>query len=175
MGIRSKRMLVLLVFLQAFLPSRVAMADVGPKPSMEFTFTQEFPGDQVTLLDGTLFECEQSDCSDASPLAEMGPQSFGCSPNPNSCSAMAYGFSTYHRLEIEFSDDKTRRSNIFQTGEFNGTYAVTIRQDDLLVEPQLTTDAYPRWIYIVLCAGCLSAVVVVVIIILIVRRAAKRK
>ena len=76
---------------------------------MDFTFTQEFPGTQVSIVSGTMFECQQSDCSDAKPLMEAGPQRFSC--EATSCHALAYGFSDYHRLEIQFSDGKTRQSN----------------------------------------------------------------
>jgi hypothetical protein len=167
MHTKSKKMLILLGFLLTFLTTRAVLADIGAKPTMDFVFTQEFSGDQLTILGGTLMECEQSDCSDGEPLATMGPQQFDCTET--SCSALAYGFKTYHRLEIQFSDGKTRQSNVFKTDAFNGKYTVAVRQDDLLVKPQFSIDILP---YI----GCLLAVVaVVLVILLIVRRTAKKK
>src|SRR5512133_614772 len=93
--------LLIALFSQAY----TVFADTGPKPTMEFSFKQESSGDQVTIVSGTLYECDQSDCSDAAPLQELGPQRFTC--EATSCSALAYGFSDYHKLEIQFSDGKT--------------------------------------------------------------------
>src|SRR6266540_5331970 len=97
---KFKTFLLLFLLIQLFLPTNNAFADTGPKPTMEFAFS----GDQATIVSGTLFECEQSDCSDAAPLQELGPQRFTC--DDMSCSALAYGFSTYHKIEIQFSDGK---------------------------------------------------------------------
>jgi hypothetical protein len=169
-----KKIFFLIILLLICLPTRAAMADIGPKPTMDFKFTQEFSGDKVTITGGTLFECEKSDCSDGKPLLRAGPQNFHC--EEYSCHALAYGFSMYHRLEIEFSDGKTRQSNVFKTGAFHGNYLVTVRQKDLMVKAQFSIDPYSPWTYLLLCTGCLLAVVVVVVaIILIVRRAVKKK
>jgi hypothetical protein len=133
------RLFLLLAFFQVLLPTRVVLADTGPKPTMDFEFKQELSGEPVTIVSGGLYECEQSDCSDASPLEEGGPQGFFC--ETNSCNALAYGFSSYHRLEIQFSDGQTRQSNIFRTSGFESYYRVTVRSEDLLVEFQFSLDA----------------------------------
>jgi hypothetical protein len=162
-------MLILLVLVLSYLPFQTALADMGPKPTMDFTFAQEFPGTQVKIVTGALFECAQADCSDAKPLMEAGPQRFTC--EANSCHALAYGFSDYHRIEIEFSDGQTRQSNIFKTSEFNAHYKVLIRQADLLVEPQLTLGAFSPLTYILLCGCCLLGLVIIVVsVILLIRR-----
>jgi hypothetical protein len=127
--------------LQIFLPAQLVLADTGPKPSMDFAFKQELPGEQVTITSGIMYECQNSDCSDASALEELGPQRFAC--ESNSCSAVAYGFRPYHRLEIQFSDGQTRQSNIFETAGFDSTYTVTIRPQDLLVEAQFSLGVFP--------------------------------
>ena len=172
MSAKYMRVLIVLIVLISWLPFQTASADTGPKPGMDFTFTQAFPGAQVSIVSGTLLECQQSDCSDAKPLPQLGPQHFGC--EATSCSAVAYGFSDYHRLEIQFSDGKTRQSNIFKTAGFNSTYKVTIRQDDLLVESQLSLDLFSPLLYILLCICCLVGLVVVIVaVVLIVRRRSK--
>src|SRR5215217_986886 len=106
-----KARILMLVFLfllsQILIPTHTALADTGPKPSMEFTFT----GEPVTIVSGIMYECEQTDCSDAAPLEELGPQRFYC--ETESYHALAYGFAPYHRIEIEFSDGQTRQSSIF--------------------------------------------------------------
>ena len=127
---------ILLFFMQVFLPVHVAVADTGPKPTMEFAFNYELTGEPVTIVSGILYECDQSDCSDASPLEELGPQRLYC--EPHSCRAIGYGFAPYHRLDIEFSDGITRQSNIFETAGFDSKYTVIVRPEDLLIEAQFS-------------------------------------
>lgn len=142
MRLAIRKLLALLLLLQVFLPIRVARADTGPKPVMDFQFQQEMAGEQVAITSGVLYECDQADCSDATPLKELGPQRFTC--EANRCHALAYGFSQYHRLEIQFSDGQTRQSNIFETAGFESKYSVTIRPQDLLVEAQFSLGLFPR-------------------------------
>jgi hypothetical protein len=169
---KFKKPLFLLILL-TFLPLRIVLADTGPKPSMDFEFKQELPGEQVTITSGTLFECEHSDCSDAKPLMEAGPQRFSC--DTTSCFSMSYGYKQYHRIEIQFSDNKARQSNIFETVQFNSKYRVIIRQDDLLVEPKFNLDLFSPTSYILSCTFCLLTVMIIVgAVILIMRRTAKR-
>jgi hypothetical protein len=152
--------LFLLGFLLVLLPMSAVAADTGPKPTMDFEFTQEFSGNPVTITGGNLFECEQSDCSDAEPLMEAGPQRFTCTIN--SCHALAYGFRNYHHLEIVFSDEKTRQSNIFKTDSFSGKYKVIIREDDLLVESQFSLASFSETTYSILCGCCLLVLAIMV-------------
>jgi hypothetical protein len=159
-------------------------ADTGPKPGMSFEFTQEFSGDPITIVSGILFECESPDCQDATPLMQAGPQEFYC--DAKSCSAIAYGFSTYHQLEIIFSDGVTRRSNIFESHYFYSSYKVSIRQDDLLVKPKggLTPileilsglSVFPVGIIAIICGSCLiGIIIIIVVVILLVRKTKKKK
>jgi hypothetical protein len=148
---------------------------------MEFAFDQSSLAASVTIVSGILYECQQSDCSDAQALMEGGPQGFRCTAE--SCDALAYGFAPYHRIEIEFSDGKTRQSNIFQTAGFDSKYKVTVNADDLLVEalpgflaPQLSPLA-PQWmggiVLFCLCALCGGALLVIVIVLVIWRSTRK--
>ncbi len=132
MNAKNRKLLFLLLFsIAMLLPAHTVFADVGPKPSMEFEFKGLSEG-EITIVSGALYECSQSDCSDAAPLGELGPQGFKC--NENSCNAMAYGFAPFHRLEIQFSDGRMRQSNIFETVDFYSNYLVTVNPDDLSVE-----------------------------------------
>lgn len=146
----SKKLRLIFIFLSILLlPSHIVLADTGPKPTMEFTFS----GQDVTIVSGILYECDQADCSDAAPLEELGPQGLYC--ETTSCRAIGYGFAPYHILEIEFSDGTTRASNIFETAGFDSKYDVTVEPDDLLVEAQFSLGMIPRTgTFIALC-GCL--------------------
>ena len=165
---KSRSLCVTLLFMLAFslLSVDTVRADTGPKPSMEFTFT----GEPVTIVSGIMYECDQSNCSDAAPLEELGPQGFRC--EAESCSAIGYGFAPYHQIEIEFSDGTTRQSNIFETAGFDSKYTVTVRPDDLLVEAQFNLSASPRNTILVLACICLliAGVMVVVGVIFFLRR-----
>ncbi len=167
---RIKKLILLLLFLQMLLPVGVVEADTGPKPTMEFSFDQSQLAAPVTIVSGILYECQQSDCSDAQPLMEGGPQGFRCTAE--SCDALAYGFAPYHRIEIEFSDGKTRQSNIFKTAGFDSKYRVTVNADDLLVEAESGLLA-PQWIggllLLCICALCGTVLLVVLIVFVIVR------
>ena len=171
-----KKVLILIVILSIFLPLQTVSADLGPKPTMDFEFQQQTPGAALTILSGTLYECSQPDCQDAAPLQATHLQFFSC--ESTSCHATAYGFNPYHRLEVRFSDGKTRQSNVFKTAQFKSVYKVTIRTDDLLVEPQFSPEVSSTgtWLVICGCLGCLVGILVVVILLAIslIRRSRKK-
>ncbi len=119
-------LLVLLV-----VPSHAALADIGPKETMEFEFIFE-SGNPLTIIEGVLLECNDASCTQAEPLKQIGPQRFTCSEDR--CSSMAYGYRAYHRLSILFSDGKTRQSNVFGKQYFSARYQVIVRENDLVVK-----------------------------------------
>ena len=165
---------LLLLSMLALFPAHPVLADTGPKPSMDFQFKQEMTGEPpVTITSGILFECDQPDCSDAAPIEEVGPQGFRC--EVNSCSALAYGFARYHQIELEFSDGKTRKSNVFETAGFDSKYMVTIRPDDLFVEARFRLGGFPRTaiLLIACCCAVLGVGLIVGLIIFLLRRASK--
>ena len=127
---------ILLFFLQAFLPIHVAFADTGPKPTMDFQIQFESGVAESGIVSGILFQCNESDCSDATPLEEVGPQRLYC--EPQNCRAIGYGFAPFSLLELEFSDGVTRRSNIFEQAGFDSRYTVYVRPEDLLVEAKFS-------------------------------------
>ena len=171
---KYKIFLLLSILISLFLPAHIVFADTGPKPTMEFEFKQALPDGQVTITSGILYECDQPDCSDAAPLKALGPQRFTC--DTLSCSALAYGFSTYHKLEIQFSDGKTRQSNVFKTAGFDSRYTVTIRPDDLLVEAQFSLTELPPAILIIIACICalIGIGLVIGVIIFVIRRSRKK-
>jgi len=167
--INLRSLLFSFMLLILVLPARVVFADTGPKPTMEFNFKNLSDG-EVTIISGMMYECDQSDCSDAAPLEELGPQRFTC--DEFSCRALAYGFAPYHKLEIEFSDEVTRESNIFETAGFDSRYTVTVQPDDLLVEAELSLGILPPTTLAIIGCVCILVIGIVVIglIIFMVRR-----
>ena len=166
--------LLSLILIQVLFSAHTVLADTGPKPTMEFIFKQNLPeGERHTIVSGILYECDQSDCSDAAPLEEVGPQGFYC--DAQSCRAIAYGFAPYHRIEIEFSDEITRQSNIFETAGFDSRYTVTVQPDDLLVEAQLGLGVLPPIAIIAITCICVlvGLALIVGLIILIRQRSTK--
>jgi len=171
---KLKTLFLSLILMLLILPTQIVMADTGPKPSMDFEFKGLQDG-ELTIISGILYECDQPDCSDAAPLEELGPQGLRC--DTTGCSALAYGFASYHILEIEFSDEVTRRSNIFETAGFDSTYTVTIQPNDLLVEAQFGLGAISpyTWILVIISLCCLAGIGLSVgLIIFFVRRSEKK-
>jgi hypothetical protein len=117
------------------------LANPAPKPNMDFEFKQHMPGEPVTITSGVLYECEQSDCSDALLFVSDDIQEFFC--EANSCHAYVYHVGPYYRLEIQFSDGQIRRSNVFKKTSLKSYYVVSIRLEDLLVKAQFRLDALP--------------------------------
>jgi len=174
MNRRSLKFLTWLLLVLLVLPPQTALADTGPKPTMEFDFKQE-PDGELQIISGVLYECDQSDCSDAAPLEQLGPQGLYC--DTVGCRATAYGFAPYHRLEVEFSDEVTRTSNIFETAGFNSSYTVTVGPNDLLVEARFSLDSFPRLGIIEILILCTCGMVILGLMIgltvLLIRRSRK--
>jgi hypothetical protein len=122
---------VVYLVLLIFIPTASVLADMGPKPHMEFDIKYE--GEELQIVSSLLYECSLSDCSDAQPLEDIAVQGIRCYAN-NLCTAVAYGFRDYHILELTFSDGRTLRSNVFKTVGFLSNYTVTVRENDLLVK-----------------------------------------
>jgi hypothetical protein len=119
-----------LFLLLLLLPVEAASADIGPKPTMEFTFEYE-TGVELTIVEGELLQCEDPTCSVTHPLEQLGPQGFSCTET--SCSSMAYSYTGDNILVITFSDGVTRQSNQFGKQHFDAEYTVTVYQDELVV------------------------------------------
>ena len=105
-----------------------AYADLGPKPTASFTF-QTPPGDDFRCTTGgyaddsyvcEFIQCDEKSCTEGEPLGKNGPQRFGCSST--GCGALAYGFSPYGKLRLQFGDT-VLESNVFAIGVFATTNA----------------------------------------------------
>ena len=158
MLLKFMKLFLLSFILQIILPAQMALADTGPKPTMDFQFKYQSTEEHPTIVSGILYECQKSDCSDGAPLQQLGPQGFRC--DANNCSATAYGFAPYHKLKIEFSDEETRQSNIFQTAGFDSKYTVAVGPADLVVEAQSDLTVVPSLITIItILVVCACAIV----------------
>lgn len=162
-------LLVILLFVPV-----VASADIGAKPEMTFDFVYE-TAQPLTIVAGEQWQCDSPSCANPRVLEEGGPQGFRCTAT--SCTSVAYGYSDYNRLAIEFSDGVTRESNVFETRSFNNSYRVTVRQDNLQVEWTAGSNPGTRLaVGVLLACACLLLLVAglgaVVVILLQRRRAA---
>ncbi len=122
--------LLALVLSMLMLPNGQASADVGPKPSVEFTFS--YPtGQSLTPIDAQLFACKDAACRETTTL--QGPPYSSPSCKADTCSATLFGSGDYLRLQVLFSDNQTRQSNPFKPSSMRNVYSVRVRQSDLLV------------------------------------------
>ncbi len=144
--------LFLMVLFILLLPPAPASADVGPKPSMHFSFVYEI--DEVAIISGEQIECDEETCADGAPLEELGPQGFNC--YEGSCSSLAYGYADYHKLIIVFSD-RTRESNVLEKKSFSASYTVTVTEDALIVKERTSLGSLFK--SCLCCPGFLSTVV----------------
>lgn len=125
----KKRYLIPAVLLMLILLPGVS-GDIGPKPSMKFNLVYETQG-IPELIDGQQIECDDAGCLDARPLEWLGPQGFDCTQDE--CNSIAYGYSQYHRLVINFSDQQ-RQSNIFKSSSYFAEFNVRVTDTGLVVE-----------------------------------------
>jgi hypothetical protein len=131
---------IILASLLVIIPLRSTRADTGPKPSMNFTFTFEItPVPEISS--GTLFECSDATCANGESLKQLGPQHFDCTAS--SCSSLAYGYSQYQRIILEFTDGVTRSSNVFTKSKFAAEYDVKVFADRLEVVEQAGGVSWP--------------------------------
>jgi hypothetical protein len=117
----------------------LAIADMGPKPDMDFKIVYE-TSQQITIVDAKQMQCQDILCLKSAPLENAGPQGFGCGTSisqdgktkNDSCGSLAYGYAPYQKLVITFSD-KARESNIFKSKFFREKFQVIVKDNELVV------------------------------------------
>jgi hypothetical protein len=88
---------------------------------------------------------------------------------------MAYGYSKFHRLVLEFSDGVTRESNVFTKTNFDADYQVSVYSDTLEVVEQTGGARWPVsgniFFDLVLGAGflCLTTASLIILAVLVVK------
>lgn len=114
----------LMLLLVAAIPTRVAQADMGPKPDMHFTLVYNISS--VSVVDAKLYFCEDENCAASKQV--LGP--FNC--DEDSC-YYGYGGQGFYKLTIKFNDI-TRESNVFQKRGFVSNFKVEINENDLSIK-----------------------------------------
>jgi hypothetical protein len=105
----------------------LTFADVGPKPHLDFVLSYN-TSSNVSILGGNLLQCSDAACTNGTPLRQVGPQHFGCSDDTH-CDSIAYGYSDYQKLVINFSD-RQRESGAFRA--YDGeTYYVSVNDSGM--------------------------------------------
>ncbi|MBW6517152.1 MAG: hypothetical protein K0A89_01430 [ANME-2 cluster archaeon] len=132
----------ILTVMVILLSPNATLADIGPKPSMEFNLVYEISG-PVTLIDGQQLECEDDRYLQSHPIEQPGPQGFYCVQD--SCSSMAYSYAPYQKLVLNFSD-RTRESNVFKARSFNARFDVRVTDTGLVVKER-TVPALERMLF----------------------------
>ncbi len=115
---------------------------VFPKPEMDFSFayqTEEQPA--IRPATSEQVQCRDNQCINADPLGSYGIQKLYC--RKDGCFSIAYEYAPYQKLAIDFSDGVKRESNVFATPfKLRNSFSVTVRANDLLVEPSAKPQAY---------------------------------
>lgn len=134
-----------LLTLAISLTASPARADIGPKPSMDFSFDYEIG--EVELVDSTLLLCEDETCS--TYVEFQGP--FNCTANGCTSYALwgeAEEYVEHHKLVLTF-EDRIRESNVFTKRAYSAKYKVVVGLDGLVVtENRLAAIFSP---YLLLC------------------------
>jgi hypothetical protein len=168
----TKYCLSFLILILLIIPASEVTADIGPKPTMDFSFEYQ-TSEPLTIVEGVLLQCEDPECLEAFPLEQLGPQNFTCTTE--SCTSMAYGYAGDNQLVITFSDGVTRHSNLFGKQNFNAEYTVTVYKDNLLVQETGGSKYNPMGVFfavligLAILAGLLLVVLLIGLIVLIMR------
>jgi hypothetical protein len=128
-----RRVFFLLVGVALLAPAGRASADIGPHSTMNFEFAYEIDP-SPTIISGQMQTCVDAACQQVGETYTAAPL-FGC--DAAGCSSLYTYQAPYYRLSIQFSDGKTRQSNVFAKANSSGSqyYRVAVRADDLVVTP----------------------------------------
>ena len=124
---------ILLIIL--FIPSGVAIADAGPKPTLEFHFSN-LDDQGISIVSANFLACKDVQCLETQQL-EWYPMA-GLTCKEDTCSGTLYFYSGPMRLNVVFSDNQARSSNPFTVPAMRNVYSVRVGEADLVV----TRNAY---------------------------------
>jgi len=145
-------LLIGIVLMVGFLPQGTVSADMGPKPTMRFSFDQDLPGPELAIVSWSMLNCQNSECSTLDEVIQMQDE-FRCSANE--CRAgIHYGIQhDYFQMEITFSDGITRKSNVFTRRYYDAYYKVTVTSDSLFVKEIRGSNANGNLVSLLLIGG----------------------
>lgn len=129
----------------AFVLCATARAEISPLPQAQFNFIYNTDTKPLIHPDQTeLVLCQDRLCLQAQPLGVYGSQRLTC--GGGACTATAYEFEPFARLDVMFEDGKLRQSNIFALppallSQFN----VYVDANTLAVEPVEMPIQEPLW------------------------------
>ena len=127
-----------------------AWADIGPKPTIYIALPAELA---AQVVNGTLLLCQKSDCSDANPMQDFGPQAFACSVDYSDkiggghgyvapqipvghCRGLGYGFAPFLQLKLNLREGKDIVSSVFTKKVFDAHFKADFAQGKLTVIEQ---------------------------------------
>ena len=135
-------------------------AGIAPKPEMDFTLiyaTENKPIVQPATSEQ--IQCEDNQCLQSDPLGKYGIQKLYC--KTNSCFSIAYQYSPFQQLILDFSDGKKRTSNVFTTpNKLRNSFTVLVREKDLVVTP----SANPQQFHALLRADAWMSLVLILLL-----------
>jgi hypothetical protein len=135
----EKVIILLTIFLILITPMSV-LADSSGESGMVFHIIHETKS-QYKLIDSTLMECQNTDCTLMKPLATgIMPGGFciddyGAPDVDHGCfyASFSLNHSAYYKIILNYSD-KVRESNVFQSPSLNGRFILIVRSSDLIIE-----------------------------------------
>lgn len=152
---------------------------MSPPPEMEFKLLYEI-SPAPEFASGTLLQCQEPDCSDGKQSGEA----IYCYTEAKCRVWLVDDDAVYFQIEVFFSDDTVRTSNIFEKTYAYSEYEITVLEDELVVVEVGSADPgspVNGLIYVITLIGIgiyhycpaiigVLAVVAALIIVMIVRR-----
>lgn len=139
---RRQRTIRLILFLLTLLilsgPPPSAAADIGPKPTMSFTWDLSEWGASPEIGQVNLYECgDDASCSEPQLVEELGAQRMTC--DESGCFAMLYSSGGYWLLEMDV-DGNTLISAPFEKTGYDSDFDVNIYPNTILIVPILSSS-----------------------------------
>lgn len=110
-------------------------ADISPEPQISYIF--KYSNDEALKIvpqGSEQFQCADTLCSNPEPLGIYGLQKLYC--GETECHSISYEFKPFQKLVVEFSDGKTRESQIFNApSKTRSAMQVNVKEDRLEVIP----------------------------------------
>jgi hypothetical protein len=128
--------LLCMVFTLILITPRMVSAN-SSYSTMEFKF--ELPGDDIEIIDGTLWSCSDEDCHEkVNETSYFKCAGRSCSTQLNFATYSDY---PYYQLVIKFSDG-SRESDIFNAQAYHAKFTVRVEGDSLILSEIYDPKSY---------------------------------